>query len=64
MMLKKGGAGWRPADDLDSLAARLRVDRKDIEDWKKFDYVWDNRLRRLVEKDGTLNTVSKRRLYH
>ena len=64
MMLKKGGAGWRPADDLDSLAGRLRVDRKDIEDWKKFDYVWDNRLRRLVEKDGTLNTVSKRRLYH
>ena len=68
MLLKKGGAGWRPdilvSDDLDKVAARLQVDRKDVEDWKKFDYVWDNRLRRLVEKDGTLNTVSKRRLHH
>ena len=43
------------------MADRLHVDRKDIENWKekkKIDEAWDNKLRRLVEKDWTLNTVS------
>ena len=65
MVLEKGGSGWRPEslpseqkDDLEKIATRLNVDPKDIE------HVWDNTLGRLVRKDGTLNTVNKRRLYH
>lgn len=74
MVLEKGGEGWRPAilvpenpeEDLARVADRLHVDLKAMEGWKKkkVDYAWDNKLRRLVEKDGTLNMVSKRRLYH
>ena len=65
MVLEKGGSGWRPEilpseqkDDLEKIATKLHVDPKDI------DHVWDNTLGRLVGKDGTLNTVNKRRLYH
>ena len=45
-------------DDLEDVAWRLGVDRPEV------DHVMDNRLRRLVEKEGRLNTVNKRRLYH
>ena len=66
MVLEKGGKGWRPeilppsseAEELEMIASRLQVDPKDI------DHVWENKLGRLVGKDGTLNTVNKRRLYH
>ena len=75
----KGWKGWRPEilspeaeeeedpekeddleeeDDLDKVSRRLQVTREEIP------YVWDNTLTRLVEKDGSLNTVGKRRLYH
>ena len=56
MVLEKGGAGWRPdilvSDEVERVADQLQVGvgRKVVEDWQQFDYVWDNRLRRSVER--------------